>query len=80
MWFSRHREYKADEWSAKFVWKEKMIAWLKALQKMQNLASADKGSFASMKISTQKRWWLMKYFASHPDLEDRIANLESKSF
>lgn len=80
MWFSRHREYKADEWSAKFVWKEKMIAWLKALQKMQNLASADKGSFASMKISTKQKWWIMKYFASHPDLEDRIANLESKSF
>jgi heat shock protein HtpX len=80
MWFSRHREYKADEWSAKFVWKEKMIAWLRALQKMQNLASADKGSFASMKISTKQRWWIMKYFASHPSLEDRIANLESKSF
>jgi heat shock protein HtpX len=80
MWFSRHREYKADEWSAKFVWKEKMIAWLRALQKMQNLASKDKGSFASMKISTKQRWWLMKLFASHPDLEDRIVNLESKSF
>jgi Zn-dependent protease with chaperone function len=33
-----------------------------------------------MKISTKQKWWIMKYFASHPDLEDRIANLESKSF
>jgi heat shock protein HtpX len=80
MWFSRHREYKADEWSAKFVWKEKMIAWLRSLQKMQNLASDDKGSFASMKISTKQKWWIMKYFASHPDLESRIMNLENKNF
>jgi Zn-dependent protease with chaperone function len=57
-----------------------MIAWLRALQKMQNLASADKGSFASMKISTKQRWWIMKLLSSHPDLEDRIINLESKSF
>jgi heat shock protein HtpX len=80
MWFSRHREYKADEWSARFVWKEKMIAWLRALQKMQNLASTDKDNLAAMKISTKERWWIMKFLASHPSLESRIENLESKSF
>jgi heat shock protein HtpX len=80
MWFSRHREFKADEWSAKFVWKEKMIAGLKALQNMQNLAWTDKESMATMKISTKERTWIMRFLASHPSLDDRIANLEGKSF
>ena len=80
MSFSRHREYRADEWSAGFVWKEKMIAWLKALQRMQNLASNDKESFAEMKISSRWRWWIMRLLSSHPDLQDRITNLENKSF
>lgn len=80
MWFSRHREYRADEWSARFVWKEKMIAWLKALQKMQNLAWNDKEQFAEMKISSRWKSGIMKLFSTHPALEDRIANLENKSF
>lgn len=80
MWFSRHREYRADEWSAIYVWKNKMIAGLKALQRMQNLAGSDKEELAVMKISTKNKSWLSRLFSSHPDLEDRIANLESKSF
>lgn len=80
MGFSRHREFRADEGSAIFVWKQKMIAWLRALQKMQNIASGDNESLATMKISTHKRWGIMVLFSSHPDLEDRIKNLESKVF
>lgn len=80
MWFSRHREFRADEGSAIYVWKQKMIAWLRALQKMQNIAPEDKWSLATMQISTKKRNWFMMLFSSHPDLEDRIKNLEEKSF
>ena len=68
MKFSRYREYKADEGSAIFVWKEKMIAWLKALK--------NEWTLATMKISTKKSTWIMSYFASHPDLDDRIKKLE----
>jgi Zn-dependent protease with chaperone function len=57
-----------------------MIAWLRALQKMQKFASPDNGELATMKISTQSKGWFLQYFSSHPDLEDRIKNLESKSF
>lgn len=78
--FSRYREYRADEGSAIFVWKQKMIAGLRALQKMQNLASTDGWELATMKISTKSKSWFLQYFSSHPDLEDRIKNLESKSF
>jgi len=75
MKFSRYREFRADAWSAKFVWKEKMIAWLEALKRMQKLASADNVQLATMKISTKWRHWLLALFSSHPDLDDRIKAL-----
>jgi len=76
MWFSRHREFRADEWSAKFVWKQKMIAWLEALKRMQQFASEDNSQLATMKISTKWKSWLMALFSSHPDLDDRINALK----
>ncbi len=76
MKFSRYREYKADAWSARYVWKEKMIAWLEALKKIENMYSLDKSSFGAMKISNRKKWWIMQLFSSHPDLDDRIKALE----
>lgn len=81
MWFSRHREFRADEWSAKYLWKEKMISWLQALQRMQSIWKWEKDSFATMKISSnKKRGFMANLFSTHPDLEARIANLENKTF
>ena len=80
MAFSRHREFRADEWSAHFVWKAKMIAWLKALQKMQDsLHNPIDRKFASMQISSRKKTWLSSVFSSHPSLDDRIKRLENLS-
>ena len=76
MWFSRKREFRADEGSAKFVGKTKMIKALQALQKMQNQAPVDSGKFASMQISTRGKSGFKKLFSSHPDLSDRIRNIE----
>lgn len=76
MWFSRHREFRADAGSAKYVWKQKMIAWLEALKRMQNFASADNSELATMKISTKWRSGIMALFSSHPDLDDRINALK----
>lgn len=76
MWFSRTREFRADAWSAKYVWKEKMIAWLRALQKMQDNMKEVNKQYATMQISTKKATGLMKLLSSHPDLEDRIKALE----
>ena len=74
--FSRYREFKADEWSARFLWKEKMIAWLEILKKLKNIAPEDEWSFATMQISTKTKSWFMNLFSSHPDLDDRIKSLE----
>ena len=76
MKFSRYREFRADEGSARFVWKEKMIAGLKALKNVQLTASPDSAELAAMKISTRKKTWMRALFSSHPDLDDRIRRLE----
>ena len=77
MKFSRYREFRADEGSARFVWKEKMIAWLEALKRMQSLASTDDSKLAAMKISTKSKSWIMSLLSSHPALDDRIKALEN---
>lgn len=76
MKFSRYREFRADAGSAKFLWKEKMIAWLVALKKMQSIASAEDSKLAVMKISTKWRRGMWALFSSHPDLDDRINALK----
>jgi len=42
MWFSRHREFRADAGSAQYVGKDKMIAGLTALMDMQSKVSSKK--------------------------------------
>ena len=76
MWFSRHREYRADAGSARYVGKEKMLAWLRALVDMQNQVSIEKWTFATMKISSRKPSGIRKLFSSHPPLNDRIRAVE----
>lgn len=75
--FSRWREFHADAGSARYVGKEKMIAALESLKKLQNLAPKDTGNkMATMKISTRNSGGLKKLFMTHPPLEERIRYLE----
>ncbi|MDC0506188.1 protease HtpX [Candidatus Gracilibacteria bacterium] len=76
MWFSRHREYRADAGSAQYVGKHKMIAGLRALIDMQSRTSIKKGNFSTMKISSRKPHGIRRLFSSHPPLEDRIKAIE----
>jgi len=77
MWFSRNREFKADLWSAKFLWKENMIAWLEALKNFQHTSPKSRSKLATMKISTRKQSWIRAFLSSHPSLDDRIKRLEN---
>ncbi|MGB5856148.1 MAG: M48 family metalloprotease, partial [Oceanisphaera sp.] len=70
MWFSRYREYRADEGSARLVGKEKMIA---ALQRLGQGSQAElDGSLAAFGINGRGK---SELFMSHPPLEKRIQSL-----
>lgn len=75
MWFSRHREFRADEGGAKLAGREKMIAALKRLQ--GDVAEDLPGEFAAFGISGGRPTGIRALFMSHPPLEERIAYLEA---
>lgn len=74
--FSRWREFHADWGSAKYVGKEKMIASLRSLQKLQNTAPKSSWKMATMQINTRTSSGFKMLFMTHPPLEDRIRYLE----
>lgn len=73
MWFSRHREYRADAGSASLVGKEKMIAALQRLQSVHEPQEMD-GSLAAFMINGART---KELFMSHPPLEKRIEALRN---
>lgn len=79
MWFSRHREFRADAGSAQQVGKDKMIKALVRLQQFSNKSTQDDRApgFNAMKISHRGSW--LELFSSHPPLEKRIQALEKGS-
>ena len=79
--FSRFREFRADRGGADLAGKEKMIAALESLQRMQEIHDphVDKPSYAAFKISTRRKSGLMRLFATHPPLEERIARLKVRA-
>ena len=75
MWFSRHREFKADAGGAYLAGREKMIAALRRLQQGSNQPLPDE--MAAFGISGGKAGGFKRLFMSHPPLEERIAALEN---
>jgi heat shock protein HtpX len=76
--YSRKREYRADEGSARLVWKASMLASLKKLNAIiqtKNFESKNDNPLASMQISSYK---VSSLFSTHPPLEERILALESR--
>lgn len=69
MWFSRHREFKADAGSARLVGREKMIAALQRLQ-VSHDESRLEGSMMAFGINGKRS--LSELFMTHPPLEKRI--------
>lgn len=80
-WFSRYREFRADEGGASLAGKEKMIAALEGLKRAYpQLAEAktEQGaeSFQTMQISSKRG--INELFSTHPSLDDRIAALKNQ--
>lgn len=73
MWFSRKREFRADEGGASLAGKEKMIAALQKLQGDQQESHLD-GQLTAFGISGKQA--MSALFMSHPPLETRIAALK----
>ncbi len=71
MWFSRQREFRADEGAARLVGPQKMIAALERLKAGQ--PAEMEGTLAAFGINGKRASLL----ASHPSLEDRIARLKN---
>jgi heat shock protein HtpX len=77
-WFSRFREFRADQGGADLAGKEKMIGALQSLKKMQEIRDPHlaQPSFQAFKISTSGKSGWKKLFATHPPLEERIDRLQ----
>ena len=75
-WFSRLREYRADQGGAQLAGREKMISALQCLQRSYGHMEADNApqSVAAFRISN-KRGGLLALFSTHPPLEERVARL-----
>ncbi len=76
MWFSRRREFRADEGGSNLAGREKMIGALKALQRASEPEDLP-GEFASFGISGGMGDGIKRLFMSHPPLTERIAALEA---
>jgi heat shock protein HtpX len=76
--FSRFREYRADQGGAALAGKEKMISALQTLLSLQKIRDPayEKPAIAALKISSHGKRGLLQLFASHPPLEERIARLQ----
>jgi heat shock protein HtpX len=75
-YFSRLREFRADEGGAKFAGRQNMIAALERLKKYSSGPVDDRGAaLASLKISSSGGF--LSLFSTHPPLEDRIRALKN---
>ena len=76
MWFSRHREFRADAGGAALAGKPKMIAALERLAQTYGESSLPK-QVAAFGISGGVGGGLKRLLMSHPPLEERIAALRN---
>ena len=75
MWFSRRREFRADEGGATYASREKMIAALRALQRSSEPEDLP-GQLSAFGISGKMADGFKRLFTSHPPLSERIEALE----
>jgi len=76
-WFSRKREYRADEAGARLASKNGMINALKRLQAESQVPNQLPESMQAFGITSGKKKGFKALFMTHPPLEERIAALEN---
>jgi len=75
MWFSRHREFRADAGGARLATPGRMIAALERLRTRESVALPE--SLAAFGITTGKG--VSRLFMTHPPLEERIERLRANA-
>ena len=76
--FSRYREYRADQGGARFAGRDKMISALHSLSKINLSQSQKKQKYSYMMINNNSsRSLLVRLFSTHPPLPDRIKRLQT---
>lgn len=75
MWFSRRREFRADQGGAQLAGRQNMIKALERLRRAHEPAALPE-SMRAMGISSSRAVGLKRLFMSHPPLEERIAALK----
>lgn len=78
MWFSRHREFRADAGGASLAGRQKMIAALERLSLNHDESSLPK-QVAAFGISGAVSHGLKRLFMTHPPLQERIQVLRSST-
>jgi heat shock protein HtpX len=76
MWFSRQREFRADQGGAKLAGRTNMIAALESLQRMHEPQDLPESIEAFGISGRQKTSGWKRLFMSHPPLSERIAALK----
>ena len=76
MWFSRHREFRADAGGATLAGRDKMVAALQRLSQTYGASTLPK-QVAAFGISGGVGHGLKRLFLSHPPLEERIEALRN---
>jgi heat shock protein HtpX len=77
MWFSRHREYRADAAGAQLAGIASMIAALQRLKAEQGLPTDLPGELTAFGIRSGAGSGLANLLRSHPPLDDRILALQN---
>ncbi len=78
MWFSRQREFRADEGGAQLAGRGKMIAALQQLQRASQPPQLPE-QLAAFGISGGNAGGFKRLFMTHPPLEERIAALQQSA-
>jgi heat shock protein HtpX len=75
MWFSRHREFRADAAGAQLAGRDNMIGALERLKAATKMPETMPETLVAFGISSGMRQGLSALFSSHPPLDTRIAAL-----